>query len=404
VLFRSLGARAFHDALESILRAAQGEGPSLVALLEGAGDRLDAELLAAHTNDVRVAEALALLGTVRPLATHRAIVVALERLAAPAELQQIALAALFATYPETLRDGTLGAQLDRVAVLERAFQRAVGASRDSVGVALVEARLGTGALEEAQAIAQTLADASGNHRELLERVLEARGLVNELVASLEKRWSLEKDQARRIAIARRIADALEASNADPRETADAWRRVLRLDPKDGDATAALERAKARALGSMPRMSASLPPAPPSSLTATPSVIATPLPLAVAALRDDEAVESTPRGPFQGAALQAAGAPLRTEIDRDEVAAASEATGVMEVGEVPAALPSAPTSLLDLDDVQDGDEPLDSDFAQDLAQTTNNPVDGIAIPEALASSELLDDALLESMPDAEEING
>lgn len=399
-----LGARAFHDALESILRAASGEGPSLVALLEGAGDRLDAEFLAERTNDVRVAEALALLGTARPLATHRAIVVALERLAAPAELQQIAIAALFATYPETLRDNALGSRLDRVAVLERAFQRSVGASRDSVGVALVEALLAAGALEEAQKTAQTLADGSGNHRELLERVLEARGLVNELVASLEKRWSLEKDQARRIAIARRIADALETSNADPRETADAWRRVLRLDPKDGDATAALERAKARALGSMPRMSASLPPAPPSSIAAIPSVIATPLPLPVAARRDDEAVESTPRALFQGNALEAADAVLHTSIDGDEAAAASEATGVTEVGEATASLPSAPTSLLDLADVEDGDEALDSDFAEDLAQTTNNPVDESAIPEALASSELLDDALLESMPDAEEING
>jgi hypothetical protein len=48
-------------------------------------------------------------------------------------------------------------------------------------------------------------------------------------------------------LARRVAGMWENELADPREAADAWRRVLRMKPGDAEAVAGLERAKANML-------------------------------------------------------------------------------------------------------------------------------------------------------------
>jgi hypothetical protein len=48
-------------------------------------------------------------------------------------------------------------------------------------------------------------------------------------------------------LARRVAGMWESELADPREAADAWRRVLRMKPGDAEAVAGLERAKANML-------------------------------------------------------------------------------------------------------------------------------------------------------------
>lgn len=55
-----------------------------------------------------------------------------------------------------------------------------------------------------------------------------------------------KDMNARADLARRVARIWEEQLADPREAADAWRRVLRLRQGDPEATAGLERAKAGA--------------------------------------------------------------------------------------------------------------------------------------------------------------
>ncbi len=56
-----------------------------------------------------------------------------------------------------------------------------------------------------------------------------------------------KDMAVRIELARKVASIWQDQLIDPREAADAWRRVLRMRPGDADATAGLERAKSNML-------------------------------------------------------------------------------------------------------------------------------------------------------------
>jgi hypothetical protein len=56
-----------------------------------------------------------------------------------------------------------------------------------------------------------------------------------------------KDMSARAELARKVARMWEEQLADPREAADAWRRVLRMKQGDGEATAGLERAKSNML-------------------------------------------------------------------------------------------------------------------------------------------------------------
>ena len=52
-----------------------------------------------------------------------------------------------------------------------------------------------------------------------------------------------KDMNARAELARKVARMWEEQLADPREAADAWRRVLRMKPGDAEATQGLERSK-----------------------------------------------------------------------------------------------------------------------------------------------------------------
>ncbi len=52
-----------------------------------------------------------------------------------------------------------------------------------------------------------------------------------------------KDMGARAELARKVAQMWEIELADPREAADAWRRVLRMKQGDPEATAGLERAQ-----------------------------------------------------------------------------------------------------------------------------------------------------------------
>jgi tetratricopeptide (TPR) repeat protein len=56
-----------------------------------------------------------------------------------------------------------------------------------------------------------------------------------------------KDLGSRAELARKVALMWEEQLADPREAADAWRRVLRMKPGDAEGTAGLERAKVNML-------------------------------------------------------------------------------------------------------------------------------------------------------------
>lgn len=77
------------------------------------------------------------------------------------------------------------------------------------------------------------------YRELLTDANDYRGLIQ-----LHEDMILRsKDQNVRADLARQIAKLWEERLGDSRETADAWRRVLRLKPQDPEATAGLDRAK-----------------------------------------------------------------------------------------------------------------------------------------------------------------
>jgi tetratricopeptide (TPR) repeat protein len=68
-----------------------------------------------------------------------------------------------------------------------------------------------------------------------------------LVSLYEDQILRSKDSLVRADLARRVAHMWEDDLDDPREAADAWRRVLRLKPGDAEATSGLERMKATML-------------------------------------------------------------------------------------------------------------------------------------------------------------
>jgi len=77
------------------------------------------------------------------------------------------------------------------------------------------------------------------YRVVLEEANDYRGMIQ----LYEDQILRSKDQGVRADLARQIARLWEERLGDPRETADAWRRVLRLKPQDPEATAGLDRAK-----------------------------------------------------------------------------------------------------------------------------------------------------------------
>lgn len=77
------------------------------------------------------------------------------------------------------------------------------------------------------------------YRALLTEANDYRGLIQ----LNEDQILRSKDQGVRADLARNIARLWEERLGDSRETADAWRRVLRLKPQDPEATAGLDRAK-----------------------------------------------------------------------------------------------------------------------------------------------------------------
>ncbi len=77
------------------------------------------------------------------------------------------------------------------------------------------------------------------YRALLTEANDYRGLIQ----LNEDQILRSKDQSVRADLARNIARLWEERLGDARETADAWRRVLRLKPQDPEATAGLDRAK-----------------------------------------------------------------------------------------------------------------------------------------------------------------
>jgi tetratricopeptide (TPR) repeat protein len=119
---------------------------------------------------------------------------------------------------------------------------------------------------------------------LLTNLGDHRGLV----ALFEDQILRGKDVTIRVDLARKVARMWEEDLADPREAADAWRRVLRLKAGDPDGTAGLERAKANMLKRPAPASEPQMPAPPPSQPRAAAAAAA----AVGAADDDE---PEPRG-------------------------------------------------------------------------------------------------------------
>ncbi len=95
-----------------------------------------------------------------------------------------------------------------------------------------------------------LHDLSPNDQAVID---ELSGLLTELddfrglVQLFEDQILRGKDMTARAELARKVARMWEERLADPREAADAWRRVLRMKQGDTEATAGLERAKSNML-------------------------------------------------------------------------------------------------------------------------------------------------------------
>jgi tetratricopeptide (TPR) repeat protein len=213
----------------------------------------------------------------------------------------------------------------------------------------------------------------------LAQLLTSLGDYRGLVALYEDLILRGKDQALRADLARKVARMWEEQLVDPREAADAWRRVLRLKPNDPDATQGLDRAKSNMLKrpSMAPSSETELPSPPSG-KAKPSGE----PPSAALPKEEEGAEA--RGAEDGEAHAAEG----TTTDRPE-ARPPQPEAVEGSGD-DAAQASADSS--------DSAGPHDAAAAAPTAETdgaitkpppAGMPVDVPAIPEpppALASGE------------------
>jgi len=94
-----------------------------------------------------------------------------------------------------------------------------------------------------------------------------------MVQLLEDQILRGKDPALRAELARKAARLWEERLADPREAADAWRRVLRMKPGDAEAQAGLDRAKSNML----KKPESLQPPPPEEFSPLPRMPSHPVP-------------------------------------------------------------------------------------------------------------------------------
>jgi tetratricopeptide (TPR) repeat protein len=97
--------------------------------------------------------------------------------------------------------------------------------------------------------------------EELAQLLTQLGDHRAMVQLYEDQILRGKDVAARAELARRVARLWENELSDPREAADAWRRVLRMKPGDSEGTSGLEHAKANMLKKAALESESEPPPP-----------------------------------------------------------------------------------------------------------------------------------------------
>jgi tetratricopeptide (TPR) repeat protein len=123
----------------------------------------------------------------------------------------------------------------------------------------------------------------------LTALLTELGDYRGMVLLIEDQILRGKDMTARAELARKVARMWEHELADPREAADAWRRVLRMKSGDTEATAGLERAKVNML-QRPEPSVEVEPSvppPPEDGAATTSDAPPPEPAATDARSNDD---------------------------------------------------------------------------------------------------------------------
>jgi tetratricopeptide (TPR) repeat protein len=185
-----------------------------------------------------------------------------------------------------------------------------------------------------------LHDLSPNDQAVMD---ELSGLLTELgdyrgmVQLYEDQILRGKDMTARADLARKVARMWEEQLADPREAADAWRRVLRMKQGDQEATAGLERAKSNMLKkpepggereayAPPKISAPPPPAEPKP---EPKVVSepAPAPATVPPDSDKEEIATVAQRDDLVASLRAA---LTEDEEQDSApAATTEQSGTQE---------------------------------------------------------------------------
>ncbi|MGH7434233.1 MAG: hypothetical protein ACRENE_00995, partial [Polyangiaceae bacterium] len=233
----------------------------------------------------------------------------------------------------------------------------------------------------------------------LAQLLTSLGDFRGLVALYEDLILRGKDVAVRADLARKVARMWEEQLVDPREAADAWRRVLRLKPNDPDATQGLDRAKSNMLKkpSRPPEPGEAPPSSPSeaapSVNPPPSAAPPGEPVAAEADTDsaDSAVQAearsdrgaTDRPAPVDASANGETADHRAEPPADEPAAPEDAahagpsaetdgavTKPPPPGAVPVEIPAPPPALASSEDVvfDDDEEMAADDMIMDVEET------------------------------------
>lgn len=147
---------------------------------------------------------------------------------------------------------------------------------------------------------------------LLREANDFRGLVQ----LLEDQILRSKDQAVRADLARQIAHIWEQKLGEPREAADAWRRVLRLKAGDAEATEGLDRAKRNKLkfdpaAVPPPRAVTVPPPKPSTPPPAPRNSAAPAAPSLASIRRSTVPPPPPPAPLPAVSSAASAMPSTT---------------------------------------------------------------------------------------------
>jgi tetratricopeptide (TPR) repeat protein len=171
--------------------------------------------------------------------------------------------------------------------------------------------------------------------EELSALLKDLGDYRGMVQLYEDQILRGKDMGTRAELARKVARMWEEQLADPREAADAWRRVLRMKPGDAEATSGLDRSKSNMLKkpdpdapadqyAPPKISA---PPPASAVTAV--VAIPPSPVVPLPPKSDRIEMPTDTGAIVAALTDTSETPVGGIPNADDVAAPLTQTPVPE---------------------------------------------------------------------------